>query len=136
MVAANAAFGLAPFGAPWGMFLGASLLGVHMALTHSITISMVASYMPTGEVPGLGKLSGTAVSFTDFLLGFVLAASNVLAGRLSDYTRTHGFGNVGCFAGGASACAAAALLLLLFSRFGALGSDDEVVTKRRAPKAT
>ena len=42
---------------------------------------MVASYMPTGEVPGLGKLSGTAVSFTDFLLGFVLAASNVLAGK-------------------------------------------------------
>ena len=51
------------------MFLGAALLGIHMALTHSITISMVASYMPTGEVKGLGKISGTAVSFTDLLLG-------------------------------------------------------------------
>lgn len=52
-----------------GMFAGAALLGVHMALTHSITISMVASYMPTGEVRGLGKISGTAVSFTDLMLG-------------------------------------------------------------------
>jgi hypothetical protein len=40
-----------------------------MALTHSITISMVASYMPTGIVPGIGRISGTAVSFTDLLLG-------------------------------------------------------------------
>lgn len=51
------------------MFLGAGLLGLHMAMTHSITVSMVAAYMPTGQVPGLGRLSGTAVSFTDFLLG-------------------------------------------------------------------
>ena len=51
------------------MFAGAACLGVHMAMTHSITISMVASYMPTGEIKGLGKLSGTAVSFTDLLLG-------------------------------------------------------------------
>jgi hypothetical protein len=42
---------------------------------------MIASYMPTGEIPGLGRVSGTAVSFTDFLLGFVLAASNTLAGE-------------------------------------------------------
>lgn len=40
-----------------------------MGMTHSITVSMVASYMPTGSVEGLGKLSGTAVSFTDLLLG-------------------------------------------------------------------
>lgn len=51
------------------MFVGAALLGMHMAMTHSITVSMIASYMPTGEVAGIGKLSGTAVSFTDFLLG-------------------------------------------------------------------
>lgn len=51
------------------MFAGATLLGLHMALTHSLTVSMVSAYMPTGEVPGIGKLSGTAVSFTDFLLG-------------------------------------------------------------------
>lgn len=49
--------------------MGAVLLGLHMAMTHSITVSMIASYMPTGSVPGIGKLSGTAVSFTDFLLG-------------------------------------------------------------------
>lgn len=51
------------------MFVGAGLLGLHMAMTHSITVAMIASYMPTGEVKGIGKLSGTAVSFTDFLLG-------------------------------------------------------------------
>lgn len=49
--------------------MGAVLLGLHMAMTHSITVSMIASYMPTGSVAGIGKLSGTAVSFTDFLLG-------------------------------------------------------------------
>lgn len=51
------------------MFLGAACLGVHMAMTHSITISMIAAYQPTGMVPGLGKITGTAVSFTDLLLG-------------------------------------------------------------------
>ncbi len=35
---------------------------------------------PTGELKGLGRVSGTAVSFTDLLLGFVLAASNTVAG--------------------------------------------------------
>lgn len=44
------------------MALGAIFLGIHMAMTHSITVSMIASYMPTGKVEGLGKLSGTAVS--------------------------------------------------------------------------
>ena len=29
------------------MFAGAAFLGLHMALTHSITVSMIASYMPT-----------------------------------------------------------------------------------------
>lgn len=61
----------------------------------------------------------------------MLAASNVLAGNLSDFTRAQGLGNVGCFAGGATACCAAALLLAIFSRFGALGRDDEVVTRKR-----
>jgi hypothetical protein len=51
------------------MFLGAALLGVHMALTHSTITAMVAYYMPASSVPGIGKLGGTAVSFTDFLLG-------------------------------------------------------------------
>jgi hypothetical protein len=134
MVAANFCFGSSLCASPAGMFAGASLLGLHMALTHSITVSMVASYMPTGEVKGIGKLSGTAVSFTDFLLGFVLAASNVLAGRLSDAAQQAGLGNVGCFAGGAAACGLAAVLLALFARFGALGRDDEIVAKARKPK--
>jgi hypothetical protein len=51
------------------MFVGAALLGVHMALTHSTITAMVAYYMPYSSVPGIGKLGGTAVSFTDFLLG-------------------------------------------------------------------
>jgi hypothetical protein len=50
-------------------YILANIVGLHMALTHSITISMVASYMPTGIVPGIGRISGTAVSFTDLLLG-------------------------------------------------------------------
>ena len=57
------------------MFLGAALLGLHMAMTHSITVSMIASYMPMGEVRGIGKLSGTAVSFTDLLLGALITGS-------------------------------------------------------------
>jgi hypothetical protein len=40
-----------------------------MALTHSAITAMVAYYMPHSSVPGIGKLGGTAVSFTDFLLG-------------------------------------------------------------------
>lgn len=51
------------------MWLGACVLALHMAMTHSITLSMIGSYMPTGNVPGVGKLSGTAWSVTDFILG-------------------------------------------------------------------
>ncbi|KAG1657019.1 hypothetical protein FOA52_012045 [Chlamydomonas sp. UWO 241] len=133
MVAADAAFGLPIFANPAGMVLGASCLGLHMAMTHSITVSMIASYMPAGEVRGLGRISGTAVSFTDLLLGFVLVAGNTAAGMLSDITRFAGLGNVGCFAGGAVAAVAAAVLLALFTQFGDLGRDDLV--KRRATKS-
>lgn len=63
--------------------------------------------------------------------GFVLAASNLLAGELSDRTRLLGLGNVGCFGGGAVACSLALLLLIAFSKFGDLGKDEEVVTKAR-----
>jgi hypothetical protein len=94
---------------------------------------MIASYMPAGEVRGLGRISGTAVSFTDLLLGFVLVAGNTAAGVLSDVTRSAGLGNVGCFAGGAVAAVAAAVLLALFTQFGDLGRDDLVT--RRAKKA-
>lgn len=51
------------------MFVGAVLVGLHMALTHGVTIAMVASYIPTTEVPGIGRISGTCWSFTDFVFG-------------------------------------------------------------------
>jgi hypothetical protein len=71
------------------------------------------------------------VSFTDLLLGFVLAASNAVAGMLSDVTKTQGLGNVGCFAGGAAACCLAFLLLLGFQQFGDLGKDELVARRGR-----
>lgn len=114
MVAANAAFGLSRN--IFGMFAGAIFLGLHMAMTHSLTMSMMASYMPVGDIKGLGKLTGTAVSFTDLILGFVLALSNITAGFLCDMS-TH---NVGCFAGGATATIVSALLLALFSKYGSM----------------
>jgi hypothetical protein len=55
------------------------------------------------------------------ILGCVLAASNQLAGKLTDYTVAQNFGNVGCFGGGAVAAAAATLLIFLFVQFGELG---------------
>lgn len=43
-------------------------------------------------------------------------ASNMLAGVLSDVTRKAGMGNVGCFAGGATACILATILLIGFAK--------------------
>ena len=51
------------------MYFAAGLVGIHMALTHGVTLAMVASYIPTAEVPGVGKVSGTCWSFTDFVFG-------------------------------------------------------------------
>lgn len=45
-----------------GMVVGAVLLGIHMALTHGVSLAMLASYMPQ-------RGAGTAWSFTDMLLG-------------------------------------------------------------------
>lgn len=67
--------------------------------------------------------------------GFVLAASNGVAGVLSDATKTAGFGSVGCFGGGAAACVLASALLLLFSRFGDLGKEELVAARRRPARA-
>ena len=52
-----------------GMFIGAALVGVHMASTHGISIAMLSSYIPANAIPGLGRVSGTAWSFTDLVLG-------------------------------------------------------------------
>lgn len=51
------------------MFIGAALVGVHMAATHGISLAMLSSYIPATAIPGLGRVSGTAWSFTDFVLG-------------------------------------------------------------------
>jgi Na+/melibiose symporter-like transporter len=114
MIGANAMFGLSSN--IIGMFMGSVFLGLHMAMTHSLSMSMIAEYMPVGEIEGIGKLTGTAVSFTDLILGFVLALSNVNAGYLCDIS----IGNTGCFVGGAMATITSALLLTLFSKFGNL----------------
>lgn len=58
--------------------------------------------------------------------GVVLAASNWLAGRLSDATAARGLGGIGCFAGGAVATALSMAALLGFSKFGDLGKDELV----------
>ncbi len=52
-----------------GMFVGALFVGIHMATTHGVTLAMMSSYIPTTQVPGIGKISGTAWSLTDFIFG-------------------------------------------------------------------
>ena len=52
-----------------GMFLGAVFVGTHMATTHGVTLAMMSSYIPTTQVAGIGRISGTAWSFTDFIFG-------------------------------------------------------------------
>ncbi len=93
---------------PFGMFLAMIFLGFHMAMTHSVTQSMIASFMP------VGNLAGTAVSFTDFILGFVLATSNFVAGYLSDIIPN------GCFIGGTVATTLSLIMLIIFSSNGYL----------------
>jgi hypothetical protein len=52
-----------------GMLTGSLFVGVHMALTHGVTLGMVASYIPATEVEGIGRITGTCWSFTDFVFG-------------------------------------------------------------------
>ena len=40
-----------------------------MAMTHGVSQGMLSSYIPTASLPGWGKVSGTAWSLTDILLG-------------------------------------------------------------------
>ncbi|PNW87361.1 hypothetical protein CHLRE_02g119650v5 [Chlamydomonas reinhardtii] len=121
MVAANACFVLPGLANTWGMFAGAALLGVHMALTHANLKATSAAMMPQKEVPGLGRVDGSAASFDASLLGVALLGSNAAAGALTDMTREAGLGNVGCFCGGAAACLLAGLLLIAFCTWGHLG---------------
>lgn len=96
MAAADALFVWPASANPPGMFLGAALIGLHMALTHALSASLVASHMPAGGMEGAGKLLGTAVSLTDLVLGetakwvfaFLLNARDVMpAGGMWFVTR-------------------------------------------------
>ena len=60
-----------------GMAAGALLIGLHMAATHGVTLGMMSSAIPATTVPGLGRISGTAWSFTDLVLGALLLLSAV-----------------------------------------------------------
>ena len=60
------------------MAIGAFCIGIHMAMTHGVTIGMLSGYIPNKPIPGLGRVSGTAWSFTDLLLGEVEAKQPVL----------------------------------------------------------
>ncbi|KDD77011.1 hypothetical protein H632_c40p0 [Helicosporidium sp. ATCC 50920] len=128
LVAANACFALPP--SRVAAMAGALLVGVHMALTHGVSVAMLASYIPTGALPGLGRVAGTAWSFTDAVLGVILAYSNALAGRLADASTRAGRGGVGCFYGGAVACVLSMLALAAFAGLGSLGTEEAVQKKQ------
>lgn len=132
MIVADLLF--AKMNTPQGMMLGAAAVGVHMAMTHAICLSMLSSYIPATEVPGLGRVSGTVWSFTDFVLGIVLAYSNSVAGKLADYTQQRGLGNIGCFYGGMVAVTLAGLVLLICTRFLDLGKEELVTAKKGAAR--
>ncbi|KAL4435215.1 hypothetical protein ABPG77_001897 [Micractinium sp. CCAP 211/92] len=127
MIAADACFAFWPSAA--GMVTGALLLGVHMAMTHGVSLGMLAAHIPSHALPGLGPVGGTCWSLTDLALGVVLAASNWLAGRLSDATAARGLGGIGCFGGGAAATALSMAALLVFSKYGDLGKDEDARAK-------
>lgn len=127
LIGANAALAFIPSFS--GMALGAILIGVHMAMTHGVTIGMLSSYMPQTSIPGIGKITGTVWSFSDFILGLVLSFSNSLAGYLADKTAAQGLGNIGCFGGGAVACVLSICAVLVFSQFGSIGKEDLVAKK-------
>eukprot|EP00889_Picochlorum_renovo_P002821 jgi/Picre1/29851/NNA_005233.t1 len=130
LIGANASFAFIP--SFIGMALGAFCIGVHMAMTHGVTIGMLSSYIPQKTIPGLGKITGTAWSFTDMVLGVILAYSNSLAGFLADKTAQQGLGNIGCFFGGATACALSICAMIIFSSFGSLGRDDLINQTKKA----
>ncbi len=69
------------------MMLGACAVGVHMAMTHAICLSMLSAYIPATELPGLGRVSGTVWSFTDFVLGNTLPALAYIQCKLHSIPR-------------------------------------------------
>ncbi|KAK9849389.1 hypothetical protein WJX84_005290 [Apatococcus fuscideae] len=132
MIGADLAFAL--IGSVPGMFLGATLVGVHMALTHGVSLAMVSSYIPTTSVPGIGRITGTCWSFTDFVFGIILAYSNSVAGKFADITVQQGRGNIGCFFGGIGATVLSGLALIIFAKFFHLGKEDYVQSSGKPSK--
>ena len=52
-----------------GMLLGALSIGLHMAMTHGVSLGMLSSYIPNDPLPHVGRVGGTAWSFTDLVFG-------------------------------------------------------------------
>lgn len=59
-----------------------------MAMTHAITQSFAAAYVPE-------NITGTGFSLGDLILGGFLFAGNIAAGRLSDISDAAGMGPIG-----------------------------------------
>ena len=110
LLVANTFLSSAWSASPAGMLVACGFIGVHMGMTHGLTLSMVSSYMPHHKLKGMhssvlvasafitsvrwmselqalharnasgcercagiGNVSGTAWSFTDMILGCILA---------------------------------------------------------------
>ncbi|PSC70904.1 MFS transporter [Micractinium conductrix] len=106
-----------------GMIAGSTCVGLHLAMTQGVIYGMLSSYIPATTLPGLGRITGTAWSLSDLILGIVLAYANALAGHLCDFTAQRGMGTSGCFLGRTAISALAVVALLLFSAFGELGRE-------------
>lgn len=62
--------------------------------------------------------------------GVVLAYSNSLAGKLTDLSLKAGYGNTGCFYGGAAATVLSGIVLLVAANFLDLGREDLLIAKK------
>jgi MFS family permease len=60
LVAANACLAAHWTATPGGMFVACGLIGVHMGMTHGLTLSMISSYMPHHKLKGAGLCSAAA----------------------------------------------------------------------------
>lgn len=78
---------------------------------------------------------GQAANNKEWSAGIVLAYSNSVAGKLADYTQQQGLGNIGCFYGGIVAILLSGTVLLLSSKFGDLGKEELIATKKKPLKA-
>ena len=54
---------------PAGMIAGSTCVGLHLAMTQGVIYGMLSSYIPATTLPGLGRITGTAWSLSDLILG-------------------------------------------------------------------